>query len=198
MDFMWKPKGVRPHIRRGTVKRIALGLIALVGLYYFFKNMPTDLRNPRPRPSYDHSASGTAASAIMQEGSLSGSPGSPGFVEHNFNGPIQFFQLATSLRSVSGTKGSEPVNRNVVSCFQTTLSLNTDKSQLFAASSLKSSAVLLPIACEMAMRERNYVHFAFMGRDEISMEILKAVNGVSMCKILFHGAFNPDRFVRRR
>jgi hypothetical protein len=40
----------------------------------------------------------------------------------------------------------------------------------------------------MAMRERNYVHFALMGRDDIAMDILKAVNGVADdCKIVFHG-----------
>jgi hypothetical protein len=39
----------------------------------------------------------------------------------------------------------------------------------------------------MATRERNYVHFALMGRDDISMDILKSVNGVKDCKIIFHG-----------
>ena len=48
--------------------------------------------------------------------------------------------------------------------------------------------MLLPIACEMAIRERNYVHFALMGRDDISMEIVKSVNGIGLeCNIMFHG-----------
>jgi hypothetical protein len=42
----------------------------------------------------------------------------------------------------------------------------------------------------MALKERNQVHFALMGRDDISMDILKAVNGVEDgCKINFHGMF---------
>lgn len=42
------------------------------------------------------------------------------------------------------------------------------------------------------MRERNYVHFALMGRDDISMDILKSVNGVTKeCKIMFHGKPKP-------
>lgn len=58
---------------------------------------------------------------------------------------------------------------------------------------MKSAATLLPIACEMAMRERNFVHFAFMGRDDISMDILKSVNGITKeCKLIFHGTLSPD------
>ncbi len=65
--------------------------------------------------------------------------------------------------------------------------------KLFAAASLKSAATLLPIACEMGIRERNYVHFAFMGRDEILMDALEAVNGIGPeCKIMFHGMIRFD------
>ena len=53
---------------------------------------------------------------------------------------------------------------------------------------MKSAAILLPIACDMAIRERNYVHFALIGRDDISMDILRSVNGITKeCKIIFHG-----------
>ena len=44
----------------------------------------------------------------------------------------------------------------------------------------------------MAIRERNHVHFALMGRDDLSMDILKSVNGVTKeCKIIYHDA-RPD------
>lgn len=44
----------------------------------------------------------------------------------------------------------------------------------------------------MAIRERNYVHFALMGRDDISMDILKSVNGLTKeCKLIYHDA-RPD------
>jgi hypothetical protein len=40
----------------------------------------------------------------------------------------------------------------------------------------------------MAIRERNHVHFSLMGRDDISMDILRSVNGITTdCKIIFHG-----------
>jgi hypothetical protein len=59
---------------------------------------------------------------------------------------------------------------------------------LFAASNVKSASALLPLACEMASFERSYVHFTFMGRDDISLDLLKEVNGVKVgCDITFHG-----------
>ena len=40
------------------------------------------------------------------------------------------------------------------------------------------------------MKNRNYIHFAFMGRDDIPLSMLKAVNGVTKeCKIIFHGMY---------
>ncbi len=60
--------------------------------------------------------------------------------------------------------------------------------QLFVAASLTSAANLLPIACDTSIRGRNYVHFALMGRSDISMEILESVNGIGKdCGIVFHG-----------
>ena len=59
---------------------------------------------------------------------------------------------------------------------------------LFAASNVKSVTILLPMACEMATFKRNSVHFVFVGRDEISMDILKEINGYTEdCDIMFHG-----------
>lgn len=163
-----------PHKR--TLKRIALGILALIALYYFFKNMPTDLENPSNRPHYIPNT-GSAPPAKRPHpvpGSKPSKEDAP--VLHDFNGPIKFYQLAHTLHSVYQTGGSALVNSNV----------------LFAAASLKSAAVLLPIACDMAIRGRNYVHFALMGRDDIAMDILKSVNGITKeCKIMFHDA-RPD------
>jgi hypothetical protein len=87
---------------------VVLTVFALVGLYYFFKNMPTDLQNPRPRPHYDRpgdedtSVSGSRLPKVDQ-GSVSG-PGneeSTKAPQHYFNGPIKFFQLASSLHAMS-------------------------------------------------------------------------------------------------
>jgi hypothetical protein len=50
----------------------------------------------------------------------------------------------------------------------------------------------------MAARQRNYVHFALMGRDDISMDILKAVNGITKeCKITYHGTYSIQYIPQR-
>ncbi|KAF7521932.1 hypothetical protein G7054_g12281 [Neopestalotiopsis clavispora] len=60
---------------------------------------------------------------------------------------------------------------------------------LFAASSLKSAATLLPVACQMGQESRNYVHFALISRSDIDMEELQKINGIDEgCQIIFHDA----------
>lgn len=187
LGIVWQQRRASPHLpHRRMVKRIALGLLALIALYYFFYNMPTDLGQPRTRPNYHPGEDTThnptvpnttpAKQPAKKPGSISkpGSGKEPQVILHDFNGPIKFYKLASTLKAVSGTRGSELLNKNI----------------LFAAASLKSAATLLPIACEMALQERNYVHFALLGRDDIAMDILQSVNGISKaCKIIFHGIF---------
>ncbi|CAG8977978.1 hypothetical protein HYALB_00001859 [Hymenoscyphus albidus] len=190
LRIIWQQRRTPSHLRyRRTFKRLGLGLLALVALYYFFYNMPTDLGQPRPRPHYHPVEDTTYLPTSVPDVTLPKEPGKkppslpngskngPGKeVWHDFSGPIKFYKLASTLKSVSGTRGSQLLNRNV----------------LFAAASLKSAATLLPIACEMALQERNFVHFVLMGRDDIEMDILKSVNGVTKsCKITFHDA-RPD------
>lgn len=63
-----------------------------------------------------------------------------------------------------------------------------NKNVLFTASSLKSAAALLPVACQMGSELRNYVHFALMSRSTIDIEELRALNGVDeSCHVIFHG-----------
>jgi hypothetical protein len=119
------PLGIAWQHRR-NMKRVALGLVALICLYYFFKNMPSDLENPRPRPHYDHNLAqsgptvGSGPPPPVQ-GSMqkSGLEGAAEISQHYFNGPIKFYQLAMTLHAVSKTKGSDLVNRNVVSFLHT-------------------------------------------------------------------------------
>ncbi|TAQ84201.1 hypothetical protein B7494_g7473 [Chlorociboria aeruginascens] len=176
LELVWQQR--RPHLRtRSLAKRLFFGLVGVVTLYYFFKYMPTDLKPPRSRPHYDRSG----VRGPQQKPVPTISPKTPQNEvaegpQHYFNGPIKFYNLAATLHQISKTKGSQLINQNV----------------LFAASNLKSAATILPIACEMGMRQRNYVHFALMGRDDISMDILTAVNGISKdCKIMFHDG-RPD------
>jgi hypothetical protein len=171
---------------RRSYRKIVIGLVVLVGLYYFFKNMPTDLGPRTARPDYDHTLAvqgpnrwsnsqtakhkdaegSTQSGAADVEDSESGS-------KYWFNGPIKFYDLASSLGAIAkNTKGGGLNTRHV----------------LFAASNVKSAGILLPVACEMATFKRNHVHFAFMGRDDISLELLKEENGVKAgCDVWFHG-----------
>ena len=64
---------------------------------------------------------------------------------------------------------------------------------IFVASSLKSASYILPLACSMSRQNRNDVHFAIVGRDDIPLEDLKKVNGVSDadCPVQWHDG-RPD------
>ncbi|KAF1919514.1 hypothetical protein BDU57DRAFT_143804 [Ampelomyces quisqualis] len=95
-----------------------------------------------------------------------------------FDGRIRFYHLTKSLRqSATYTNGYDDTNRNV----------------LFAMSSLSSAATLLPMVCEMAMWNRNYVHAAIMGREDIPLDELLEINGVNKgsCPAIWHDA-RPD------
>ncbi|KUJ16182.1 uncharacterized protein LY89DRAFT_617231 [Mollisia scopiformis] len=180
MGRAWQQRRLPNGPRRSNLKRIALGFLVVIGFYYFFKNMPTDLEQPRQRPSYvpPSGPNAPASKAVPNRYDFvtkTAEDETPDAPLHNFNGPIKFYQLASTLHGVK-TRGSDLVNQNV----------------LFAAASLKSAANLLPIACDTAIRARNYVHFALMGRDDISMDILRSVNGIGNdCNIVFHDA-RPD------
>ncbi|KAI9732374.1 MAG: hypothetical protein M1834_001582 [Cirrosporium novae-zelandiae] len=96
--------------------------------------------------------------------------------KHYYNGQIKFYELASSLHGISRSRGIYEANRNV----------------LFAASNLKSASTLITLACEMARWERSDVHFVFMGRDDIPMDYLKELNGVTdECDVSWHDA-RPD------
>lgn len=48
----WQQRRIQAWPRRSSLKKFALGTLVVIGFYYFFKNMPTDLEQPRLRPSY--------------------------------------------------------------------------------------------------------------------------------------------------
>lgn len=96
-----------------------------------------------------------------------------------YSGPIKLPELGESLRGIAKTGGKQAINRNV----------------LFAAASLQSAATLLPLACKMADGRHNYVHFAFMGRSDISLAELLKINGIeASCPLIGHDA-RPDHSV---
>ena len=150
-------------------------------VYVFVHNIPTDLgpadkRYGVPRPLHTVPAPENAASKQEPVG-----PPPKVSVErddeeskHYYDGPIRFYRLATSLHRIARTMGARPQNRNV----------------LFAVSSLSSAANLMPMACEMAKWDRNYVHMALFGRDSLPLEDILEVNGASKddCTAYFHDA----------
>lgn len=167
---------------RRSVKRVVMVAVAMICLYVFFKNMPKDVQQRGVRPKYIHSEDGAPANSPVstpqsrpkESDQLPPPPATEDEEEsqHTFGGPIKFYALAATLQTISRSQGVKVDNKNV----------------LFAASSLKSASTLIPMACDMALMERNTVHFAYMGRSEVSMHLLRAVNGIDEeCDVKFHG-----------
>lgn len=120
ISMAWQQRQVLYSLHRRTVKRMALGLIALVALYYFFRNMPTDLHNPRPRPYYDHSGPPKPPMGTSKTPPPVSQDSAPSSMrdehteqsQHYFNGPIRFYELATFL-TTARNRGSAKA-KNVV------------------------------------------------------------------------------------
>ena len=60
-------------------------------------------------------------------------------------------------------------------------------------SNLKSVSTLLPMVCEMSQWNRNHVHAAFLGREDIPLDDLLEINGIDKvkCPATWHDA-RPD------
>ncbi|KAF1839410.1 hypothetical protein BDW02DRAFT_563952 [Decorospora gaudefroyi] len=175
------------HTFRWRRRRIWLAIAALFLVYYFFHGAADGidgfsetsypLGRP-PTPTYGN------PSADDVDDEPTGPP--PGIqkprrgekIPHVYDGQIRFFRLAKTLRSAaSETAGYDRRNRNVA----------------FAMSSLQSTSKLLPMMCEMSGWNRNHVHAAFMGREDIPLEQLLEINGVDTvkCPVIWHDA-RPD------
>lgn len=150
-------------------------------LYIFFKNIPVDppprarlynpeLREdkaawPRPPPS--------DPSIIVPQGPPPRDKAIEDTKEneedHYYEGKIYLGALAASLHR--------------------TPMLDTKPAVIFVGSNLKSVSDLIPLACQMARWKANVVHFVFVGRDDVSIRGLQAVNAVDdeNCPVLWHG-----------
>ena len=167
----WSARKTSPAFRK---RRAIYAICALLFIYLFVKNIPDDL-GPSTRdfnPTVNQGGKlpeGTADPPAKKPKR----PATPSEAEeHYHDGPIKFYKLALSLHSVARLGGQREVNRNV----------------LFAASSLKSASEIIPLACEMARWERNDVHFAIMGRDDMEIQEIKSLNGaVDDCNVHWHG-----------
>lgn len=122
LSMAWQQHQLLHSPHRRTMKRLALAIIALVVLYYFFKNMPTDLKSPRTRPHYDHSggqqspigSSKTPPPRDQDPTSDSERERTADQSLHHYSGPIKFYELAASLHGVVKNKGPPSTNKNVV------------------------------------------------------------------------------------
>ncbi|KAI0910085.1 hypothetical protein F4823DRAFT_388239 [Ustulina deusta] len=182
----WQPARVPP---RRSLKRIGLVFVVAAFVYLFVHNIPIlGPDNRMRRPEYPHTLGRPPSRPNKPPPEIAMHPPDPAAqaqtqtqaqapalntVERNFNGPIKFVNLAVSLQAISSTRGSQVNNKNI----------------LFAAASLKSAATLLPMACQMGMGLKNYVHFALLGRSDIHMDRLWEINGIDKsCIIIFHDA----------
>src|SRR5579871_770135 len=176
-----------PKMRR---RRVLLGALALFLLwtftYYRLRTsqwMYQGLSTPAQTPSFGSpstSKDGMPLPASPPSRARTPPPPKDGKAvddEHYYNGDIIFHMLPMSLGGISKTFGLRTYNRNI----------------LFAASSLKSAAVLIPLACDMAKHVKNHVHLAIMGRNDLSIDEILKINGVDKteCKIFWHDA-RPD------
>ena len=169
--WSWTRWNTAPRVRR---RRLIIGLFVGVVVYFFFKNIPTDLVPIAQR--IDTRVPGQTFGGIPLPRIPFRKPPHPDdgseSEEHYYDGTIKFYKLASSLHGIAKTMGYRERNKNV----------------LFAAASLQSASRLIPMACEMSRWNRNTVHFAVMGRDDLPLEDIRVLNGVGPdCNIYWHG-----------
>lgn len=170
-------KAARTHPRK-TLRRLGILLLVTTLVYFFVKNIPTDLqRRDRRRPVYTYPDSRTPPGNPRPPPNHASDAGdSTAPATREYSGVVRFLELAASLHAIAATQGTEPLNKNV----------------LFAASSLDTAARLLPLACQMGIERRSYVHFVLMGRSDVDIQRLQQINGIDdSCHIIFHDA-RPD------
>lgn len=187
-DHQFKParRGFSLRWRRKRVLVVLLGIVVLSVVMHYTGSSTGEKKSvhanpfayrPPPRdpahdaPRWNEIREPTGAPPGMRAPSR----GEP--TPHAFAGAFKFYRLARSLRGAAHTDGYRRANRNV----------------LFAASSLQSAATLIPLACEMGRRDRNWVHLALLGRADIPLDDVLALNGVDgeACPVLWHDA-RPD------
>ncbi|BDD62787.1 hypothetical protein MAP00_007748 [Monascus purpureus] len=180
----------RPSWRTPRPRRLLLAVVGLYLLYLFFKNMPTDL-TPAPERYNPELA------RARQKGQTPPSNPSPGVppqdapprdetvkdIDKNkdgdyYDGDISLSHLMASLGRLPKPGPEGPLFSRAV---------------VFAGSNLASISDLIPLACQMAVRKKNIVHFVIMGRDEVSIEGIRQVNAVNNdnCPVLWHDG-RPD------
>ncbi|KAK2057810.1 hypothetical protein LY76DRAFT_80030 [Colletotrichum caudatum] len=181
----WQPAAKMPS--RRLFRRVAYLLLIACGLWYLLSDLSLGFGPSRPpnyiypypddpRESRDPALRNAAPPTMPPKGQPANqgpAAAAAAAQRHDYNGPVKFLRLAGSLHAIAATKGSQPVNQNV----------------LFAASNLRSLSALLPFACKMGTELRSYVHFAVMSRSDMDLDDIKRINGVDdTCYIIWHDA----------
>lgn len=176
-------------ILRWRRRRTLLVILGIILVYFLFPRRSEQFMgwNERAQFGFDpdtYSGYSPYNRGGFENGEPSGPPPGiqqPGKEEdrpHTYDGQIRFYRLARTLRlSAAHTDGYDSSNRNV----------------LFAISSLKSASTLLPMICEMSTWSRNFVHAAFMGRENIPLDDILEINGIDQdkCPAVWHDS-RPD------
>ncbi|KAJ4296874.1 hypothetical protein N0V90_006922 [Kalmusia sp. IMI 367209] len=182
----WTPRSTPLRWRR---RRILLAIAGLYLLYALVKNMPDlgEWASQRTASTYGSASTGRFSYGYDYDQTDTEEPtGPPPGIRaprageptpHTFDGQFKFYRLAASLHGASHTNGYRAINRNVV----------------FPISSLHSASTMLPMICEMARWKRNWVHAAFMGREDIDLTQILEINGIDQikCPAIWHDA-RPD------
>ncbi|OJD12777.1 hypothetical protein AJ78_06675 [Emergomyces pasteurianus Ep9510] len=187
----FRPKSTSSSWKLPRRRRMLLVCFGICILYLLLKNIPTDFTPTtkptkptipfnalHPRLRDDQLLSdGSSVSLGPPRGPPPNTNEIPSHGLHYYDGPIKFYSLAASLYSARGLRGYRRHNKIVV----------------FAAADLQALSDLLPLACEMARQKQNRVHFAVMGRNDVSVEGMQMVNGVDAeeCPLFWHDA-RPD------
>ncbi|KAL9061155.1 MAG: hypothetical protein Q9162_000300 [Coniocarpon cinnabarinum] len=195
----WLPKSSKAPLLR---RRRILGLVAAcLCVWLLVRNLSSSTLEGRPslrrhgaararpeqRDALDNGEDLWRQAQMAQDDNVPESTGTSqdkdaGGNAQDFNGPIRFYYLASSLHAAAKVSGQRASNENI----------------LFTAADLKSAADLIPLACEMARWKRNNVHVALMGRDAVPLDEVKKMNSVeneSLCPVFWHDA-RPD-FARK-
>ncbi|KAH7150005.1 hypothetical protein B0J13DRAFT_523085 [Dactylonectria estremocensis] len=155
----------RPPRRRAVARLVAYVVFCALLLFAIYRLLQSSSPGRGDRKPPPGSSAGFNTPRKQQEAP-----------PRTYSGPIKFPELGGTLRAISGTGGSIDRNKNV----------------LFATASLRSASILLPMACQMAARDQNWVHFVLASRSEISIKELLNINGIDdSCKLYLHDA-RPD------
>ena len=161
------PKGLQPVNQRVDTRSPGR---TFAGIPIPKFNSPGKLGRPKEKGKYDTPR--PMARARPGKPPPRPKPGSDAENPHWYDGQISFVTLASSLQAIARKLGYASFNKNV----------------MFVAANVQSAARLIPLACEMQRWERNLVHFVYMGRDDVSMQELKEVNGAKEgCEMFWHG-----------